>query len=347
MIRMLQTKIFMVYGLLAFGISLIMSQVMMKANIMDVPGNRSSHKIPTPRSGGIGIIVAFVMVLLGAYIYGTLEGIPSKPLLVIFASSLFMGFVGFLDDIRGLTWLTRFLVQLILATTIVLSGVTVKSLSLPYFGIIDMDIGGSILAVLWIMGLTNAFNFMDGINGISGGVALIVCIIFLRIVHGNFLVLFALGLLPFAILGFLIFNFPKGKIFLGDSGSQFLGFFFASLGLILPLQEPAISLWIMPMAFFIYLFETAVTIVRRSLKKKTIFAAHRDHFYQLLVRSGWTHGAVAFLYFSFFALQGYSVTLMMEASPHSHVYFFMPMVVLYTLYGISVVKYAKHRGVTL
>lgn len=344
---MLSSKILLIYGFLTFALSLVVTRLMMWMNVQDIPGDRSSHTIVTPRSGGVGLVSALVIILVAAYTYGTFHGLPPKPVLVVLSSSLFMALVGFLDDLKGVRWLTKLMAQTILALTVVMSGVTLKTISLPYFGSLSLGLAGDIVAVLWIISLTNAFNFMDGINGISGGVALVVCIALTFLISSDSLMLFLVGILPFALLGFLCFNFPQGRVFLGDVGSQFLGFLFACLGLLLPLKESGISVWIMPLLFSLYLFDTGVTVVRRWLKKANISMAHRDHLYQLLVRSGWSHTRVTLLYCTFFALQGGVAYMVVQTPQVNHWILFIPLVAFYIAFAMIVMKYAKSQGVEL
>lgn len=340
-----QATLFLLYGVITFGLSLILTKLIMKIKVMDMPGERSSHSMPTPKSGGLAIIASVFLVILGAYAYGTFVNFPAKPILVVSSTSLFIAFIGFVDDIKQLSWITRLLTQSIMALTVVLAGATIPSLPLPFLGTVPLGIWGDVLAIVWILALTNAFNFMDGINGISGVAALIACITLLFNVYVDSLLIFTIGLFPFAILGFLIFNFPNAKIFLGDVGSQFLGFLFASLGLMLPLYEISATPWVMPMLFFIYLFETSVTIVRRLLKREHIFSAHREHFYQLLVRSGWSHAQVTLLYGIFFTVQGIVSYWMTRAPSETQLYFFIPVTLLYSVYAISVIKYAQKKAI--
>lgn len=341
------SKTFIIYGLITFTLSILFTRLMIWINIADIPGDRSSHTLVTPRSGGIAVVLSFVIVILGAYAYGTFEGIPAKPLFVAFCSSLFMAFTGLIDDIKGLSWFTRAAIQFLLALTVVKSGLSVPYISLPHYGNLELGIVGDVIAIIWILGLTNAFNFMDGINGISGGVTLIASIAFMSMIKGDPVTLFATGLIPFAILSFLIFNFPKGKIFLGDVGSQFLGFVFACLGLIVPLNNPKLSFWVGPFLFLAYIYDTLITLVRRYVRGDNIFSAHRKHLYQLLVRMGHSHAGVAILYFGLFILQGILIAFMINISPSNHIYFFVPISCLYTLGAISIIKYCKKHEIDL
>lgn len=332
------------YGLCAFCVSFLITLLMMLINVKDVPGERSSHRVVTPKCGGIGMIGGLFITILAAYGMQTLTDAPNKALLILLSGAFLMGVIGFIDDLKTLSWRIRFLSQSILSGAILLSGFSFKTLPFPW-GVVDLGFWGSVLTFLWLIGLINAFNFMDGINGLSGGVTVIACLFLLPAIRGDSVLLFSLGILAFSSLGFLVLNFPKGKIFLGDVGSQFLGFFFACLGVILPSYEPHISPLCVPLLFFIYIFDTLFTFFYRLKQRKNVFESHCDHLYQRLVRSGFSHVQVASLYFVFFGIQGFCTWKMMESPPHYHLFFFLVLGIVYTLFAVGTFKYAHWKGI--
>jgi UDP-GlcNAc:undecaprenyl-phosphate/decaprenyl-phosphate GlcNAc-1-phosphate transferase len=250
-----------------------------RLNLYDVPNQRSSHVAPVPRGGGIAIAAA------------TASGIAVAnhwPAAVIglLLGSLALAATGLLDDRLGLPAVARLLVQVVVPLAIALA-------------VVDRggwQMGASVmLAVFVLAGFVNAFNFMDGINGISGIQAAIVGT-FLAIVaeHVNAEPLVGAGwAVCGAALGFLPFNAVRSFIFLGDVGSYFLGFWLAGLGLlVVDAGAPAL---VVLAPFLLYLLDTSVTLLRRARRRQPLMEAHREHTYQRLVQAGWSHLSVAVL----------------------------------------------------
>jgi Fuc2NAc and GlcNAc transferase len=242
---------------------------------------RSSHSKPTPRLGG----VAIVFVSLAGMVYA---GTRLAPLAVAF---LLMALVGLRDDLKPVPARVRLLFQ-IAAAMIVVAGCgffrSVGEFSLGWFG--------AVVTCIWIVGMMNAFNFMDGIDGIAGGQALVAaigwCLIALRL--GDTSLFLLAGWIGAAVLGFLIHNWWPARIFMGDSASAPLGLLFASL----PLLAPAPDALLVPAALLLWPFilDTFFTFVRRAMRRENVMEAHRSHLYQRMVIAGYSHATVALLY---------------------------------------------------
>ena len=253
-----------------------------KLDILDLPGHRSSHTNPTPRSGGIAIVLALVLT-------GALLPIPAATALWLGGLCLALAVLGFLDDMFSLRASARFLVQAAVAVC------AVAYLPLHVAGAGNASSwtfwASGAFCTLFIMAFINFFNFMDGINGIAG---------FQGIIGGGAIAAFGLlspgqgALAGVAValagvcLGFLPHNFPKAKMFMGDGGSTVLGFLLAVLALkggegsLLTLLA-----FLMPLSVFIY--DPIFTLIKRLGRGENLVQAHREHHYQLLVRSGWSH----------------------------------------------------------
>ncbi len=242
---------------------------------------RSSHTRPTPRLGG----VAIVFVSLAGLIYA---GTRVAPLAVAF---LLMALVGLRDDLKPVPARLRLLLQ-IAAASIVVAGCgffsSVGEFPLGWFG--------AVATCIWIVGMMNAFNFMDGIDGIAGGQALVAAIgwalIALRL--GDTTLFLLAGWIGAAVLGFLVHNWWPARIFMGDSASAPLGLLFASL----PLVTPSPDALLVPAALLVWPFilDTFFTFVRRALRRENVMEAHRSHLYQRMVIAGYSHATVALLY---------------------------------------------------
>ena len=265
-------------------------------NLLDVPNLRSSHEVPTPRLGGVAIILA------------TWAGVallrPEGAWPLLLAATL-VGLVGLADDLSNLHFRVKLAAQAAVAAALIL-------LLPPPLVSEAPGLGGyavAALGVLWIVALSNAFNFMDGIDGITGGVAL---------VNGLFLAALAGGAGAFlpalvgAAAGFLIWNISPASIFAGDCGSYFLGFALAAAALYTPSPEGG---WT-PLGFVAgvlifapYLFDTAYTLAVRLRARKNIFDAHREHIYQRITPTVAMHRRTSNLYYAASVVAGFAAML--------------------------------------
>jgi len=264
--------------------------------MLDIPNVRSSHTRPTPRGGGLGIVVSVLAGIWGLFFFRIL----SVPFAEIGALSLGAGLValaGWIDDSRGLSYRQRLVVQVIGAAIVMVAIGHYQTVAVPLFGEIDLALLGVPLTFFWITGLTNAYNFMDGIDGIAGGQAVAAGL--------GWMLLGLTGDQPFAALpgillaaaglGFLVHNWPPARIFMGDVGSAFIGFVLAVLPVIAARKDPLFLI----AGFLVvwpFVFDTAFTLVRRLMRRENVFEAHRSHIYQRLVISGYGHRSVSLLY---------------------------------------------------
>lgn len=274
-----------------------------KKDITDIPTDRSSHSIPTPRGGGLGFVITSVAAFI---IYFAWQGILSSDAYLSFVITLgIIASLGWFDDKNNLSAITRFAIQVISATIILFFVGTLDTFSLPYVPEFSLGILSSFLGILWITGVTNIYNFMDGIDGIATEQALTASagwMIFASL--WNEPILFTINLIVFAtVLVFLIYNWAPAKIFMGDVGSLFLGFFFA----VMPFLAASVSeeytiattLWIGALLIWPFLFDSSSTLIFRVRQGENIFEAHRSHLYQRLNIAGWSHAKISTLYLAF------------------------------------------------
>lgn len=271
-----------------------------RREILAHPNERSSHSVPTPSGGGLAIVgvVALGAMLAGA-LGGSLLGSARRfPDWWPFGmAGLGVAAVGWLDDLRNLPQRIRLAVQAAAATAVLLAVGPMASVCLPGWGMVALGWLAGPLAFLWLVGLTNAYNFMDGIDGIAGCQAVAAglgwAVLGLR--RGEPAVVVFSLLLAGASLGFLTRNWPPARVFMGDVGSTFLGFSFAALPLLVDPADPRLFLagvlFVWP-----FVFDTVFTMIRRLLHGENILRAHRSHLYQRLVIAGWSHRAVTLLY---------------------------------------------------
>ncbi|MCA9947214.1 MAG: hypothetical protein KC449_27230, partial [Anaerolineales bacterium] len=288
-----------------FGIHALLWLIKKRQFLLDIPNERSSHTQPTPRGGGV--IIAAV-TLVGVWIvWFSMENqtiAQSSYLLLSYgAASLLVASVSWVDDFHPLSNRLRFGVHTLAAMLVIVGVGYWQNFTLPVFGNISLGIVGIPFTLVWIVGLINAYNFMDGIDGLAGTVALIAGSTWALIgyYYGSELVL-NLGLLVAASsFGFLLHNWPPAKIFMGDVGSAFLGFTFATLPLLtlrLAIREPSTNLFLSTGVLVIwpFLFDSIFTLLRRLSHGEKIWEAHRSHLYQRLVIAGFRHSFVTALY---------------------------------------------------
>lgn len=274
----------------------LLKKVFLRYQIIDLPDERRSHSVPTPRGGGMAIVGTF---LLAFFVVGYFYPFRQSTFWGLMLSSVAISVLGFLDDLYTLPRTPRILAWVGITVLSILFGIHLQSISLPIIGTIKFGILSPVVTFLWLIGVTNFFNFMDGINGLAGFEALLVSGFLAGIAYwaGNGLVFMAAVIIFGAALGFLPHNFPKAKIFMGDGGSNFLGYIFAALSIIgnkdlahpIPFIVPVILL-------LMFLLDAASTLLKRLPQGKDWLEPHRDHLYQRLIKLGYSHAQVTLGY---------------------------------------------------
>lgn len=260
-----------------------MLPLLRRAQVIDVPNLRSSHVAPVPRGGGVAVAAG---IAVAAYVGHRLGfDVPWY----VLTATMTLAIVGWVDDVRGLSARLRLVIQL-LATVGLVGFVASEGIDSGIPAILFVGV-----AILGVMGYTNAFNFMDGINGISAINAALAGFWFAWLGNQNsFEELTVLGLaVAGASLGFLPWNAPNAKLFLGDVGSYAVGFLLAALAVLSWADGVGALYCIAP--FSIYLADTAWALSKRVLGGRSWREAHREHVYQRLVDGGWSHLACSIL----------------------------------------------------
>lgn len=304
----------------------------LRKGYLDHPNERSSHSTPTPRGGGL-VIAA---VTLSAYVSSSWLFSYRLSVGFIVGAVLVVG-VSWLDDIYSLSFIWRILVHSLAAICVILDLGYFIEVSLPLFETpFYIGIGGCGLAFVWIVGLVNAYNFMDGIDGIAGvqafaaGLGWLTVGLLLGIPTASILG----GTVLFASIGFLIHNWQPAKIFMGDAGSAFLGFTFSAVPLLIRDQIPGRSglLPVVAVLFlWLFVFDAALTLVRRLLRGERIWAAHREHLYQRMVIAGRSHQLVSSIYGAAGLSIALPAALYLSLGDSKAAYFLLPSLTLSTV----------------
>ncbi len=264
----------------------------------DEKGQRKIHTVDTPRLGGVGIFVSFfVAAMIGFYFVAGPEHIAlwtkERIALLIIGMAVMHG-LGIYDDFVNLRAPLKFLIQIISAVIVVFSGALIQSIAFPLIGVVHLPTWLAVPAtVIWIVSIANAVNLIDGADGLAAGYSGIAAF-FMGVIafgEGNLLTAILAFALVGSLIGFLIFNFPPAKIFMGDGGSLFLGFFLAVLPVVglngRNVENQAIFL-VVPTLSLLYLpiMDTILAIIRRSLRGLPVHSPDREHIHHRLIDRG-------------------------------------------------------------
>jgi UDP-N-acetylmuramyl pentapeptide phosphotransferase/UDP-N-acetylglucosamine-1-phosphate transferase len=287
-------------ALLSYFFVYIIRRYAERRQIMDRPNERSSHTVPTPRGGGSAIVILVLLTALFSLKYADLN----RGLIYITCATV-IAWLGWRDDVQSLSPKVRFTVQGVVAAVSITGLGYFKFVTVPMLGELPLGIFGILITFFWIIGLTNAYNFMDGIDGIAGGVAFAAGL--------GWMMLASNAQAPFAFwaalaiaassLGFLGHNWSPARIFMGDVASTFLGYSFAVLPL-LSADRGGDALMLGTLLMWTFIMDSGLTFIRRALKRENVFAAHRTHLYQRLVIGGYTHSTISALYMFLTLLAG-------------------------------------------
>lgn len=275
--------------------------------LLVLPNERSSHTQPTASGGGIVIVLC---TLLGLVMLSLFVTPFSSTFWLYMAGATLLAIVGWYDDLHTIPHQIRLGAHGVAAFLFLFGMGTLGPVELPFFGTLALGWLGLGVSFLWLVGLTNAYNFMDGIDGLAGSQAAIAGTLW--VVLGYRLdapLIMALGtLITTASLGFLAHNWSPARIFMGDVGSTFLGYSFGILALVGAQYHPRLAL-VGLLVLWPFVFDTAFTLIRRWYRGENIFHSHRSHLYQRLVIAGYSHRTVTFLY-AYFSLIGATVGLL-------------------------------------
>lgn len=301
---------FLVAMIIAFATTPIAKLIARRVGAVDYPSARRVNKVPIPRMGGMAIFYGFLVSVL------CFVNIGSPELRSILLGLVVIVVLGALDDVYQLPAWLKLIVQLGAAIFVVSQGVDVAVITNPFREGAYLHLGfwGYPLTVLWIVGVTNAVNLMDGLDGLAAGISSIACFaLFIIAVFtgmGNIAVLIAavIG----GCLGFLPYNSHPASIFMGDTGSNFLGFIMATISVQGLFKSYAVvSLLIPLMILGLPIFDTSFTIMRRMKNKKSIFQPDRGHLHHRLMDSGFSHQQTVYILYVISALAALSAVVLL------------------------------------
>jgi len=314
----------------------VVVRVMAGSQVLDIPNQRSSHSMPVPLGGGIGMLVPCLVGMIILWVTGglPLTGFPAALALGITG----MAVIGFVDDLRDLPPRPRLLMEgALVAACLAIGGLRFESLAVPGFEI-GLGWEGWLVAWLFVVGFTNMFNFMDGINGIAGFQTLIGAggIAALGVISNDQPLALTMALLAGSAIGFLQYNFPRASVFMGDVGSLPIGFALAMgvLRLHSGHDGTGMPLWLPILTIWPFLFDASYTLINRVIRKRNPFRAHREHVYQRLVVAGASHTRVTLIY-AVFMLLCTGAALLAHSRPDWGGYLFWLVFLTFLIWTIS------------
>ena len=292
--------------------------------MLDHPNERSLHRTPTPRTGGLAIMASVVISLVvAACVVAILrpsaaflpKGFASGSLWIV-GSILLVFVVSFVDDRIGLPASLRFAIQTA-AALIVVGGVGLTLSSIPIPGVQTIPLGwmAGPVSAIFLLWMANLYNFMDGMDGFASGMTAFGFgfLAYFGWKAGDPFMFLIATVLAMSALGFLVHNFPPARIFMGDAGSITVGFLGGTL-ILLGLRDGIFDLWVPIILFSPFILDATVTLMRRALRLEKIWEPHRDHYYQRLVLSGWSHRQTVLAEYGVMALCGGLAVLYQDAS---------------------------------
>ena len=346
-----------VAGVLALVLTPLVVRLANAARLVDRPGTRRVHVTAVPRIGGLVVVLALLLVVFpllfleAAPVHDKLtasspDRITGEPvgmqgkLLALLGMSFFIFVVGFVDDTRGLRARTKLLAQILAATVVCLAGVRIDYLKIGSWEP-NLTLLAWPLTVCWIIGITNAVNLIDGLDGLAAGISAVTCAVIAAFAVYTEQVVMAVLMMTLlgALLGFLVFNFNPAKIFLGDCGSMFLGFFLASASLIERSKTyTLVGLALPVVALGVPIFDTLFTMMRRTLDRRSMFAPDRGHIHHRILDMGLRQRQAVILMYGVTALAaGFGLVMMLLRNHVFAVLVFVgalvPLVVMFRVFG--------------
>ena len=292
-------KTYLVAFVLAAVVAILMTplarQLAPRIGAVDLPSGRRVNKKAIPRLGGIAILAGFLAPLFGLYFYDNrvselFHGDLGRSLALILGA-IAIAALGALDDIKGTRAIIKLLVQIVVAVGAYGGGFRIETITLPFVGHLPMGIFAAPVTVFWIVGVVNAVNLLDGLDGLAAGVSFFVCVVSFvtGLLSHNVLVCLLAVSLGGALVGFLFFNFNPATIFMGDTGSMFIGYILATTSLLGSKGGTAVALLVPILAMGVPIIDTLLAIVRRVIERRPIFSPDKGHLHHRLLDMGLTH----------------------------------------------------------
>ncbi len=308
-----------------------------KEGLVDLPNERKIHTIPVSRLGGVAIwtstMLTFLsLVFLSYYPYGSL-------LSGILLGSSLMFLLGLVDDVYNLDAKFKLFIQLSIATIVYLLGVKIHSI--PFLGGVDLGFWSYPITLLWIVGISNAVNFIDGVDGLAGSVitvnSITLAIIAICMTPSNPIVALIGFILAGAMLAFLTYNFNPAKIFMGDSGALFSGFLLATISIVGVMKAATLTLLLPFVVLAVPIMDIVFSSTRRICKGKSPFVADAEHIHHKLLHAGFSQKKTVLILTSVAIIAGAIASLIMGENTIKH-YAVCILIVIFIMLLLNFIK---------
>lgn len=322
---------FLLAFITAFVITPYTIRLAYKVGAIDKPEKRRINEQPTPRLGGLAVIIGFLVSCIYLLTIMTLEKTFNPfgeeqylhKLIGLLLGIFILGAFCFIDDIKGLPAISKLIVQTIAAIVVVSFGIQIDNINIPFLEQtlnINNNIYIYILSVGWIVGITNAINLIDGLDGLSSGITLISCVSLIIVFTMNqspIIAIILITALAGAIVGFLPYNFNPAKTFIGDTGAQFLGFSLAVISILGTAKTYTLLVLISPLIILaLPICDTLFAIIRRIIKGhsiKAVFAPDTGHLHHKLMKKGYTQKQAVLILYGISACFGMFAIVLLES----------------------------------
>jgi UDP-GlcNAc:undecaprenyl-phosphate GlcNAc-1-phosphate transferase len=304
-------------GVLAFLLNAAITPIVMRVarakGWFDVPNARKIHTDPIPRLGGVGIFLSFLVSALAATVLfplalpGFWGGAFHPRFLIVFAGFLLIHAVGLLDDFFNLRALLKFALELVAAALVIAAGFAIPLGGLHPDGAVVLSAISWSATLFWIVGISNAMNLVDGVDGFAGGIAFFAALAMgiIAMLQGNLVTALVAVALLGSVIAFLVFNFPPARIFMGDSGSLLLGFTLSVIPLLGSPSAPPLGVCLAPLTVLtIPIIDTAAAIVRRVRRRLPIHSPDKEHIHHVLLDLGMKERTILLAIYSYCAYLG-------------------------------------------
>lgn len=292
---------FVISASIALFVTPFIRKIAILINVTDQPdGKRKTHEGVKASLGGLAIFIGSA----GGYLY-LQPDVPEMPAILI--GGFIMVITGILDDIFDLKPIYKLAGQILAALVVVSSGLIIDKLTMPFIGTVDLEAVGYIVTILWIVGASNAINFIDGLDGLAAGVSTIALssILVMAIMDYRIVVAYLCIILIGGCIGFLYHNFYPAKIFMGDTGALFLGYSIAVVSMMGLFKNVALFSFIIPIIVIAVPFlDTVFAVIRRMINRQGIAVADKKHIHYRLMNMGFSHRTSVLILYGFSFLFG-------------------------------------------
>jgi UDP-GlcNAc:undecaprenyl-phosphate GlcNAc-1-phosphate transferase len=293
--------LFLISGFFAGLMIPILCRFCFRAGFLDLPGEHKRHKFPTPNLGGIAIFLAFWITVIFAYNhYQPLHHELFPVFFYIFAGGVLVFLTGLIDDLSGLSALFKLTAQVVVGLILYQGGLRISILYIPLHGPVGLDMLSLPVTLLWLVGLINSINLIDGLDGLAAGVSAIaaLALLFVGISYNLVTVMVFSVVVIGATLVFLFFNNYPARIFMGDSGSLFLGYIFAVISILFPIKSYTTAAIFIPLlALGVPVIETVASFWRRVITGQRFYKADNRHLFHFIETLGFSKAKVVWAFY--------------------------------------------------